>query len=49
MMNYIFKTEKGETATTRACDKEQAKILAMARHGKDFMWATLIGINNKMQ
>lgn len=47
MMNYIFKTEKGETARVRACDAKQARILAIARHGKDYMWATLIGADNK--
>lgn len=47
MMNYIFKTEKGETARVRACDAEQARILAIARHGRDYMWATLIGADNK--
>lgn len=47
MMNYIFKTEKGEIARVRACDTEQARILAIASHGKDYIWATLIGADNK--
>lgn len=48
MMSYIFKTKKGEIARVRACDMKQARILAIARYGKDYMWATLIGTDNKM-
>lgn len=47
MMYYTFKTEKGNLARVRACDMKQAKILAIARHGRDFMWAKLISADNR--
>ncbi len=49
MMNYTFKTEKGETATVRACDMKQAKILAIARHGRDFMWSKCVKMDNNIR
>lgn len=47
MMNYVFKTETGKTATVRACDKEQAKILAIVRYGREFLYSKCVGFNNK--
>ena len=48
MMNYTFKAENGKTVTIYACDMEQARILAIARHGREFLWAKLTGATNKM-
>lgn len=44
MANYTFVTEKGETSTVYACDMEQARILAIARNGRDYLWAKLTRI-----
>lgn len=44
MANYTFITEKGETATVYACDMDQARILAIARNGRDYLWAKLTKI-----
>lgn len=44
MANYTFTLDNGETATVYACDMEQARILAMARNGRDYLWAKLTKI-----
>ena len=48
MMNYIFKSDSGKFATVRACDHRQAKILAVAYYGKDFLHSKCVGFNNKV-
>lgn len=48
MMNYIFKTLKGEVKKVRACDAEQARVLAIVKYGNDFLRADLIGADNNL-
>lgn len=48
MMNYTFKTLKGEVKTVRACDAEQARVVAMVKYGNDFLRADIVKVNNSL-
>lgn len=48
MMNFTFKTVTGKITTVRACDKEQAQILAVVRYGKEFLKADLVKATNTL-
>lgn len=48
MLTYTFKTANGEIANVRACDTNQARILAMAFYGKQFYDAKLVKASNSL-
>lgn len=48
MYAYTFKAPNGEIATVKACDADQAQILAAVRYGDQFLKADLIRVTNAL-